>query len=819
MHGIEKPSPAHVFRGFKKFDDKDTQEPVFKLPNEPDPVSTSSTVVSSSKSVKKNLFISPDNAEKEENKNAENIRPTTSNSEDINDDRDGDLKDDLTQAALDTIHESISTDKIPSPEAVMEKNSEAEQEESKEAEKEKKPEAEKEKKSHVFVEVEDEMCGSFERHLAESITQSSWAHDLEDDSDVDSGDEETFTFIRLRNKMDRYEKRNIPDKVLLYNVPVNKEFIDGFVTYLKKTAISQNPKNPIINASTSVLFRHEDSLLEYLTKKDPSFTLDRLLCFNDLQRFKNLKDPTSWIDQISGDDGRQNATRRKEMYKAYKRLARYILFHHGDTDFGTDFQAIYRRDKIKSDLKDIMEEIDDNKNWTKLKKIVEMDREEVLKAKETIDPDEKHKAGMANKTYFASEEFQKRVMSNNKIWEDCVSTGDSPGARNYDSVGNFTRHLLAMTDRNRSSGYKFKNSDFNARKKVWFPPGHNSEKFDGLPDGWNMYREPADGREADAWIIHLSASDEVLKLGESVNIIILKMAHEWCEKFRDIKMIKWDDLSQDEYFFTNNKRKPFGPMNNTAMLKEYEKVTGLSNVTTNTFRKAMEPMIQGDQRMKTRSKDISSHSEQTGSKYYDNSSQMFRASAMHFINDDEVSYEAETPVPENVAAKRRKLDAEGQKTSLDKAKAKIQKDPAKRNCTPGKNCKVISSDRWFLQRVFAEDGAFSNLKLHVGVFPGINYKHNSLAIITFSMLITGVSEFRRSFYRLVDGHEVDENIEMMRSIEDRVFRVVKKEDFGGSWDGSLKSNEKADLLVVTCIRNSFKVYEKNSKKSETFFSF
>ncbi len=66
---------------------------------------------------------------------------------------------------------------------------------------------------------------------------------------------------------------------------------------------------------------------------------------------------------------------------------------------------------------------------------------------------------------------------------------------------------------------------------------------------------------------------------------------------------------------------------------------------------------------------------------------------------------------------------------------------------------------------------------------------------------------------------MDENVEVLRKIEDRVFRVVKNEDFNGSWDGSLKSNEKADLLVVTCIRNSFKSYERNPKKTETFFSF
>ena len=407
------------------------------------------------------------------------------------------------------------------------------------------------------------------------------------------------------------------------------------------------------------------------------------------------------------------------MFKAFKRLCRFILANLSDTDFGSDILSLVRRDKIKSNLKDIIDDIDTSKTWTKLKKIIDMDRQEVLRAKETIDPDEKYKSANANKTYFASEAFKKRVAANNKIWEDCVSTGDI-GNRNFDSVGNFARHTLTMTDRNRSSGYKFRNSHFASRKPVYFPEGHNSSKFDGIPEEWNMYSEPSDGREADAWTMDLSACDEVLKLGENVSIVILKIAHDWLLKYRDIKRIKWNDLSQDEYFFLNNKRKPFGQMVNTAQLKEYEKVTGLTNVSTNTFRKQMEPKIQSDHKMKTRSKDISSHSEQTGSKFYDNSSQMFRASAMHFINDGEVDYEAETSIPPEVAAKRQKLDEEGQKTSLEKAKTKITKNPAKRNCTTGKNCKVISSDRYFLQRVFGDSGAFSYLEFHVGVFPGMN---------------------------------------------------------------------------------------------------
>ena len=66
---------------------------------------------------------------------------------------------------------------------------------------------------------------------------------LEEDSDVESEDEDVFTFTRLRNKMDRYRHRNNPDKVLDENLPENKAFIDEFVAYLRKTSTTQNEKS------------------------------------------------------------------------------------------------------------------------------------------------------------------------------------------------------------------------------------------------------------------------------------------------------------------------------------------------------------------------------------------------------------------------------------------------------------------------------------------------------------------------------------------------------------------------------------------------
>ena len=58
------------------------------------------------------------------------------------------------------------------------------------------------------------------------------------------------------------------------------------------------------------------------------------------------------------------------------------------------------------------------------------------------------------------------------------------------------------------------------------------------------------------------------------------------------------------------------------------------------------------------------------------------------------------------------------KSSLEKAKLKLAKDPARRKVTLGKNCKVPPPDRLFMQESFSDGGIFSELKLHDGKFPG-----------------------------------------------------------------------------------------------------
>lgn len=62
----------------------------------------------------------------------------------------------------------------------------------------------------------------------------------------------------------------------------------------------------------------------------------------------------------------------------------------------------------------------------------------------------------------------------------------------------------------------------------------------------------------------------------------------------------------------------------------------------------------------------------------------------------------------------------------------------------------------------------------------------------------------------MDGSDIDENIQRLRTIEAEVFTVIREDKmFGDSWEGSLDQNKMADMKIAGAIRNSFRLYEKN----------
>ena len=738
-HGIPKPSKHHNFRGHKSKDGGENWEPVFLLSSEPDPISTHS---SSQKSTNTSGEPSPavkalDFESAKETVTASNVAQEKNGTNDDKQKDEGNERED--QAESKGVAEAspiwspeleLELEKIDDEQTETEDKSEDQVQllTVTEPEPEKNSSSVEPKKSPecpIPWEIDDEICSSFEDRLKDADEAvGDGALEVEDvDSDVNDDDTKEYTRRRMKTKRDRYVERAHMSPGHPANDEDNKLFIENFVQWLVLNSTTMNEKSSTISLSTALLFRHPDSFLVNIRKTNPSFSLQDLLCFKDEAKLVELKDPSSWIDSIAGQDGRQNPIRRKEMMKAYKRLILFVLKQLGKTDFGTDLLSLLRRDKIRGNLKEVGEEINASKVWNRLQTLIDQEHREIKKAKQKVNPDEVHNAAQGNRTYFSSPEFQSRLEKNHKIWEDALAT-NKIGPQNFDNVGQFARHLLCMTDRNRQAGYWFKNSHFDARRPIWFPPGHNKEKFDGIPEKFNMFSRPEDGREPDAWMIDLSGCDEILKMGQDVNIVVLRMAHDWLTKYRDLKQIKWSNIKLDEFFFVNNKRKKYGPLVNTAQLKEYATVTGITKVTTNTFRRAMEPAIQSDQALKTRCKDIASHSESTGAKYYDASAPQFRAAAVHFLNNGEIDYASQSvqdDVPDAVAAKRIKLDQDGQKSSLDRAKMKISKDKSKRNVTLGKNCKVAPSHRVFMQESFSKDGIYSGFGLFNDTFPGIYY--------------------------------------------------------------------------------------------------
>ena len=70
----------------------------------------------------------------------------------------------------------------------------------------------------------------------------------------------------------------------------------------------------------------------------------------------------------------------------------------------------------------------------------------------------------------------------------------------------------------------------------------------------------------------------------------------------------------------------------------------------------------------------------------------------------------------------------------------------------------------------------------------------------------------------------DDDKNELRNIERRIFTATKAEsskDFSGEWGGSLEQNMKADTVIATKIRTSFRIYEKKTSNlaKEAFFYF
>ena len=129
--------------------------------------------------------------------------------------------------------------------------------------------------------------------------------------------------------------------------------------------------------------------------------------------------------------------------------------------------------------------------------------------------------------------------------------------------------------------------------------------------------------------------------------------------------------------------------------------------------------------MKTQSKALGMHSSTTGAKYYDKTAGIFKASAMHYI-DKQKGIGSQMPsfsksdndLEEAVAHKRARIEKEDYEAKISKAKDILEKNTRARKVTLGRNCKLLPTDRSYIQQIFSIDGIFGDLRLYDSKFPG-----------------------------------------------------------------------------------------------------
>ena len=125
-----------------------------------------------------------------------------------------------------------------------------------------------------------------------------------------------------------------------------------------------------------------------------------------------------------------------------------------EANFGGDLLSMVRRDKIKQNLKDLDDSISNSKIWSKLRKQIKEQKDEVQRAKDVLNPpDYKSKVGDLNAKYFASQEYKTRSEMNLEVWRKGVECGEV-GVRAFNQVSNWVRHLTFFYDRNRQGEVK-----------------------------------------------------------------------------------------------------------------------------------------------------------------------------------------------------------------------------------------------------------------------------------------------------------------------------------------------------------------------------
>ena len=266
---------------------------------------------------------------------------------------------------------------------------------------------------------------------------------FKEDSDIEDGDSSSFTQTRLENKKERYRKRNliIQKDLKPHERAENKSFIEEFDKYLTKKSIKEKGTSTNDKALPH-LFSADDSFLNYMIKRNPDFKLPDLIAFKSPE-FVELTDPVhGWTDAISGENGNENPSRRREELKAHAYIREFVLVKLNTFDFGTKLEDLYRRDKLKSHLQQLETDVKASKIWGKTKALMSQNKQKIDNAKLLVNPAQNSNEANSVSVYLSSEEFRTREGRMKRIWDKFEEDEEIPGRQNFNDTGNFIRHLL-----------------------------------------------------------------------------------------------------------------------------------------------------------------------------------------------------------------------------------------------------------------------------------------------------------------------------------------------------------------------------------------
>ena len=261
------------------------------------------------------------------------------------------------------------------------------------------------------------------------------SEDVKEYSDWEDGDDSEITSLRRQNKKVRYQKRNIAF-VPVHESSKNKGFIQDFIQFMKKHLTSTSKTSNItITKTVNELYKKEDSLLEFETKKNDEFSLELYRKFHSNQ-FRHLTYPLDWLLDTCGDDGSKGL----ERLKSHSYLRSYILYEVSQLESDTD--STLKHD-VRLNIEAVANQITSSNLYKRFKNKEKTMRNKKANAQLILQPSKTVNIEQLVKTWNAS--FQKSELDKdyNFIYENSMKTKEI-SVRNLTKYSQYSRITLMM---------------------------------------------------------------------------------------------------------------------------------------------------------------------------------------------------------------------------------------------------------------------------------------------------------------------------------------------------------------------------------------